>query len=65
MKASEAILILKALSPDHEVTLDIGVRKIKPVEPIRGANAYLPGQMIPAWQGQFWPNRNEITCKLH
>ena len=68
MKASEAIKILEGLSPNHEVTLDIGVRarKLKP-EDFGPAYAYLPGTPGPLWVDQisFWPKRNEVTCKVH
>jgi hypothetical protein len=64
MKVSEAITILEALDPNHEVTLDIGVRRLpKCVEPPTSAYSYLSNQL---WQGEFWPpQKNEITCKLH
>ncbi len=67
MQASEAIAILEALDPSHEVTLDIGVHKM-PTPKTRGpAYTYLPGQTPPLWHtGGFWtPYKNEITCKLH
>lgn len=66
MKASEAIAILEGLSPSHEVTLDIGVRKVTKPEHAP-AYGYAAGQTPPLWHtGGFWtPYRNEITCKLH
>lgn len=66
MKTKEAIAILEALDPNHEVTLDIGVRKVKQKD-AHYINAYLPGQTVPQWieQKDFWPRNNEITCKMH
>ena len=80
MKASEAIVILEALDPSHEVTLVLNsLAKLKkepsPVpsfigrrfEPSVVGEAYLPGQALPEWVigKEFWPQRNEITCKMH
>ena len=69
MQAREAITILEALDPSYEVTLDIGIKfkRIKPVEPLPSANAYLPGH---PYFGYTDPNvipyrKNEITCKMH
>lgn len=60
MKASEAITILEALSPDQEVTIIIGEAKFtKP-------NGFGPGTPnFPQWvdRSYYWPYGNEITCK--
>lgn len=65
MKASEAILILKGLNPDHEVRLDIGVlgkQKDREYNPAPYYNTY--GQ--PVWVDRTWPIPKpdyKIYCK--
>lgn len=70
MKVFEAIAILNSLDSDQEVTLklNVPVKVLKP-EPLLPKNVgfYGPTTQTPYWIGQqeFWPNRNEVTCKMH
>jgi len=67
MKVSEALAILEALDPSHEVTLTIGASKhTKPFEPVPGDQQYITVPYTqPHWviDHEFWPQRNNITCR--
>lgn len=70
MKASEAIAILEALDPKQEVTLTLNVPvKLNKPEPMlpQNVHTYGPGTALHQWVigKEFWPNRNEVTCKMH
>jgi hypothetical protein len=61
VKASEAIKILEALDPSHEVTLTIGLPK-----QIKFPQNPMWNTAQPMWvKGAEWPGLgyNEITCK--
>ena len=70
MKASEAIAILEALDPKQEVTLTLNVPvKLNKPEPMLPKREFGPAVAYgsPQWVigKEFWPSRNEVTCKMH
>ena len=67
MKVWEAIQMLEAMDQNKEVTVTMGQPKKAKLDQYLDANAYLPGQATPMWVigKEFWPTRNEITCKMH
>lgn len=63
MKVWEAIELLQGMNGNSEVTVTMGKPKaLKPETPL---NVIANGSTAWVIDKDFWPQRNEITCKMH
>lgn len=65
MKVWEAIEMLMVMDGNKEVTVTMGKPKAQKIDEYQGFHTYTPSTREWVLGKEFWPQRNEITCKMH